>query len=112
DSQNVIADVLQPIGERSACVEREHGHHNSLCSLLALLRESLHLAGHVRGEDPFTTVLAYYGWYLLNHHKLSPITQVQGHMTFDHVVVTHETLHGLILPWRVLKLIHSWGSGS
>jgi hypothetical protein len=33
-------------------------------------------------------------------------------MTFDHVVVTHETLHELILPWRVLKLIHSCGSGS
>src|SRR5712691_148604 len=87
------------------CSKRKYRHQDSLYSLVALLRHGLNLTSHFRGKDPFTTVLTYRGRHLLDDHEVLPNTEIQGDFAFDYVMVTHQTLHGLLLRLRVVKSI-------
>src|SRR6266581_1833871 len=87
------------------CSKRKYRHQDSPCSLFAFLRHGLNLASHFRGKDPFTTVLTHRGRHLLDAHEVFPNMEIQGDFTFDHVMVTHQTLHELLLRLRVVKSI-------
>src|SRR5712692_3641020 len=76
------------------CSERKYRHQDSPRALSAFLRHGLNLASHCRGQDPCTTILTYRGRHLPDDHEFLLNTESQGDVTFDHIAVTHQTLHG------------------